>query len=41
LISSQIFSTPTECKSTNSLYKTQVVSLGSNQEWFEESNPQG
>ena len=41
LQSSQIFSTPTDSKSTNSLYKTQLVSLGSNQEGFEESNPQG
>ena len=34
-------STPTENKSTNSMYKHQLASLGSNQEWFEESNPQG
>ena len=34
-------SAPTDNKSTSSMYKTQLVSLGSNQEWFEESNPQG
>ena len=34
-------SIPTDNKSTGSMYKTQLVSLGSNQEWFEESNPQG
>ena len=34
-------SAPTENKSTSSMCKHQLASLGSNQEWFEESNPQG
>ena len=33
-------STPTNNKSTNSMCKHQLASLGSNQEEFEESNPQ-